>query len=189
LGGRVAKAKKRGSKRVLSPADEQIKELIDVVSGDHGHLVISALLERGELTDEGLAKVTGLKVNVVRRILYDLYERRLVNYRRTRDDGTGWYVYHWYVEPKRAAEGLVIHQKQMLERLKQRLEYERNNIFFRCANNCPKVPLSDAMETNFVCPTCGERLEHYDNTPVIRSLEEKIRSLESMLSSGADVAS
>jgi len=154
-----------------------VKELIDAVCGDHGHLIISALMER-ELTDEGLARATGLKVNVVRRILYDLYERRLVNYRRTRDDGTGWYVYHWYVEPKRAMEGLEIHRRQMLEKLRERLEYEKNTLFFRCSNNCPKVSMDVAMELNFTCPTCGERLEHYDNTPVVKSLEERIRVLE-----------
>lgn len=183
--GAKAKIKKKGS----PTGGEPLKELIDIVSGDHGHMVISTLMEKGELTDEGLAKVTGLKVNVVRRILYDLYERRLVNYRRSRDDGTGWYIYYWYVEPKRAMEELEIHRKQMLEKLKERLEYERNNIFFRCPNNCPKVPLSEAMESNFTCPTCGERLEHYDNTPVIKSLEEKIKSLERLVGSGAGVAS
>lgn len=182
------KPTRKGSKKTL-PESAQIEELIDTVCGDHGHVVISTLMEKGELTDEGLARATGLKVNVVRRILYDLYERRLVNYKRTRDDGTGWYVYHWYVEPKRAAEGLEIYRKQMLDKLKERLEYERNNIFFRCANNCPKVPLSQAMELNFSCPTCGERLEYYDNTPVVKSLEERIKSLEKLLGSSTDVAS
>lgn len=176
---RKAKAAKKSSGKTPPVADEEIKELVDSVCGDHGHVVISALMDR-ELTDEGLAKVTGLKVNVVRRILYDLYERRLVNYRRTRDDGTGWYVYHWYVEPKRASEGLEIHRRQTLEKLKERLEYERNTIFFRCHNNCPKVPMDVAMETNFTCPTCGERLEHYDNSKVVKSLEERIRALEGL---------
>jgi transcription initiation factor TFIIE subunit alpha len=178
---RRAKTRKKSSGETPPARDGEVKELVDAVCGDHGHVVISALMER-ELTDEGLARLTGLKVNVVRRILYDLYERRLVNYRRTRDDGTGWYVYHWYVEPKRAMEGLEIHRRQTLEKLKERLEYEKNTLFFRCSNNCPKVPMDAAIELNFTCPTCGERLEHYDNTPVVKSLEERIRLLEGLKS-------
>lgn len=179
----------RKTQKLPSTGDGRMKELIDMVSGDHGHVVISSLIGK-ELTDEGLARITGLKVNVVRRILYDLYERRLVNYRRTRDDGTGWYVYYWYLEPERAAEYLETHHRQMLEKLKERLEYERNNIFFRCPNKCPKIPMDRALELDFTCPTCGERLEHYDNSPLVRSLEETIKSLESQVSkSGSNLAS
>ncbi len=160
--------------------DKEIKEVIETVAGDPGFKVISALM-RKELTDDGLAKATGLKAHVVRRILYDLYDMRLVNYRRTRDDGTGWYVYHWYIEPQRAKEYLRIHKKRMLDRLKERLEYERGTVFFRCPNNCPKIPMDVAMELNFLCPTCGEKLDYYDNTPVVKSLESKIKLLEQEL--------
>ena len=155
---------------VLHPV---LKEIVTRVSGENGVAVIAALSGK-ELTDEELAERIGVRVNLVRRILYDLYENRVVNYRRLRDENSGWYVYYWRVEADRASEHFQTIQNQLLKKLEEKLEYERNTMFFTCGNGCPKLPFEQAVEADFKCPHCGDRLEHLNNSAVIASLESQV---------------
>lgn len=156
----------------------EFEKILTRVAGEHGSEVVEVLLEEEESTDEEIANETGIRLNLVRKILYDLYDNRVVDYRRTRDDSTGWYSYHWHVEPERALEILDEDKETLLEKLKDRLEHERNTLFFTCGNQCPRIDFDEAMETNFQCPDCGERMEEFDNSGIIKSLEKQIEALE-----------
>ena len=166
--------KNPGANDILHPV---LKEIVTRVSGENGATLIAALSGK-ELTDEELAKRTGVRVNLVRRILYDLYENRVVNYRRLRDENSGWYVYYWRVESDRASEHFHTIQNQLLKKLEERLDYERNTMFFTCSNGCPKLSFEQAVELDFKCPHCGDRLEHLDNAAVITSLESQVELLK-----------
>ena len=48
-----------------------------------------------EITDEKLADLSKVKLNVVRKILYILNENKLTAFRRVRDKRSGWFVYYW----------------------------------------------------------------------------------------------
>ena len=71
--------------------DKTIGELDDSTSTD----ILSILNGTEEVTDEQLAEKSGMRLNVVRKILYKLYDNRLASYRRVRDKNTGWFVYFW----------------------------------------------------------------------------------------------
>jgi len=186
--GASSAVKKAAVKEVKAPQlkfpdDPLLVDLLNQVAGEHGVVVAKSLFGK-ELTDEELAKRTSISVNLVRRILYDLYDNRVVGYRRVRDEDSGWYIYYWRFEPSRALDYLNIHKRQLLQRLEEKLEQERNTIFFSCNNGgCPKVSLEMAVENDFKCPACGNKLEQYDNSSTITTMEGRVQSLRQQLKS------
>lgn len=158
-----------------SPAFERI---LDRVAGEHGSEVAKVLLEEGEATDEKIANEIGVRLNLVRKILYDLYDNRVVDYRRTRDDESGWYIYYWHMEPARALELMDENKRTLLRKLRERLEHERSTMFFTCSNDCPRVEFGKATENEFRCPNCGDEMEEFDNSGIINALERQAETLE-----------
>ncbi|MEM1980975.1 MAG: transcription factor E [Candidatus Hadarchaeales archaeon] len=168
--------KKGGKKENPFSKNPVLREFIKRVAGENGLLILSKLWGK-QLTDEELAKLTRLRVNLVRKILYDLYENRVVNYHRFRNEDNGWYIYRWYVEMEGALENLQSIRQELLRKLEERLEYERGHMFFSCKNNCPRMTFEEASEHEFKCPHCGEPMEFMDNRQIIASLEAQVEEL------------
>ena len=164
----------------MGPMDPVLKEIITRVAGNPGYEIAMTLTSQ-ELTDDELARKTGFRINLVRKILYDLYENRVANYRRTRDESSGWYIYHWHIEPERAIGYFNANRRMILQKLEERLEHERSSMFFTCENSCSKLPFEVAAENDFKCPKCERRLEPYDNSSVIAALERQIETLKQQL--------
>ena len=160
--------------------DPVFKEILIRIAGEHGYEVASALVGN-EMTDEELAKRTGIRVNLVRKILYDLYDNRVVGYRRIRDENSGWYIYYWRIEPERALEFFDNNKRLLLQKLQERLEQERNPMFFICASGCSKLPFDLAAENDFKCPKCEGELKPFDNSDIVTALERQIESLKEHL--------
>jgi len=131
-----------------------------------------------ETTDEEIAAKTGIRLNLVRKILYKLYDHSLVSLRRTRDPKTGWFIFHWRLQPDQL-EGFILSQKRrVLEKLSVRLEYERNHDFYHCNTaGCKRVPFEEAVELVFHCSTCGKPLAHSDNKRIVEKLTTKVDML------------
>lgn len=164
-----------------NPAFERI---LDRIAGEHGSDVVQVVLEKDEPTDEEIANETGIRLNLVRKILYDFYENRVMDYKRTRDDSTGWYSYHWHVEPDKALELFNENRRTLLRKLRERLEHERETMFFTCGNDCPRVEFDEAVGNDFKCPSCGERMEEFDNGGIVDALERQIETIEQELVGG-----
>jgi transcription initiation factor TFIIE subunit alpha len=172
---------KKNSNASPQPFDDPVLvEILGQVGGVHGQEVAQTIA-KGELTDEEIAKKTGLRINLVRRILYDLYENRVVNYRRVRDENTGWYIYYWQFQPDRAIDYVQTNRRLLLRKLEEQLAKEKSTMFFACSSGCPKLSFEEATDFNFKCPKCGEKLEPYDNSSIISSLENRIRALREQL--------
>ena len=157
-----------------------IFELLNQIAGEHGYVVAKTIFSE-ELTDDEIAKRTGIRLNLVRRILYDLYDNRVTSYRRVRDESSGWYIYYWKVEPERALAYVNTNRQLLLQKLEEQLERERNAIYFTCKNECPKMKLDEATDNDFKCLKCKGKLEPYDNSAVVMSLERKVQGLREHL--------
>ena len=178
---RVKMAKKPQQKPLQKPSEDPVlREILIRIGGKHGYEVAKTLFD-GEITDDEVAKRIEIRVNLVRRILYELYENRVVSYRRVRDEHSGWYIYYWRIEPERAREYFNDNKRLLLQKLEDRLEVERNTMFFGCEDGCPKLPFDLAAENDFKCPRCGRKLLAYDNSNVITALERQIESLREHL--------
>ncbi|MGC8555407.1 MAG: transcription factor [Conexivisphaera sp.] len=162
--------------------EDSFVKVASLLGGDDFVRVARALLNNPESTDEEIASATGLKINRVRKVLYELQSRSLIYAVRVRDPKRDWYVYKWKVQQEGAEVFLATVKRRLIERLRAKLQYEREHQFYHCGSaTCPKRTFEEAMELMFICPECGNRLEYYDNSELIRAIEWKISQLEEEL--------
>jgi len=157
-------------------------EVVDDIAGEEVKQVTLVLLNADEeTTDEEISEKLDMRLNQVRKSLYKLYDLQLATFRRIRDKSTGWFVYFWTLHPERIDMFVEQKQKEVLEKLQSRLKYEESNMFFTCNNpECPRVTFQEAMDNNFECENCNERLEAFDNEQLINVLKEKILELKNI---------
>ncbi|MHA1506982.1 MAG: transcription factor E [Candidatus Asgardarchaeia archaeon] len=156
-------------------------EVVYEIAGDIGLEVADLLSKKGELSDDEIAEVLGIRVNIVRKVLYKLYENNLASYRRVRNPETGWFTFYWKLSPERLYDHLRRRKLSILRILEERLKYEKENLFYVCENSCVRLTFDEAMENSFHCPECGGLLQYYDNSKVIRVLEKRIKALKKEL--------
>ncbi len=156
--------------------------VVEEIAGKEGVDVATVLVNVEETTDEEIAAKTDLKLNVVRRILYKLHDNHLASYRRVRDTDTGWFLYYWKIDPRKA-QALVNRKKRMvLSLLEQRLEHETSNELYACVNrDSPPVPFEEAMNLSFRCPVCNGLLQYMDNERTISFLKKQVEELRADL--------
>jgi transcription initiation factor TFIIE subunit alpha len=140
------------------------------------------LKDASEITDDEIANKTEIRLNTVRKILYKLYDHSLVSLRRSRDETTGWFIFHWKLQPDQL-EGFISNQKRrVLEKLQTRLNFEKSHDFYYCQTlGCKRIPFEEAMELVFRCPSCNKPLAHFDNSKIIEILGEKVEQLRKEL--------
>jgi transcription initiation factor TFIIE subunit alpha len=162
--------------------------VVEEIAGKEGVDVATVLVNADETTDEEIATKTDLKLNVVRRILYKLHDNHLASYRRIRDTDTGWFLYYWRIDPKKA-QALVNHKKRLvLNLLEQRLEHEANNDLYACVNrDSSPVPFEEAMNLSFRCPVCNQQLEYVDNARAISFLRKRVEELKADLEASTSI--
>ena len=162
--------------------DETITKVAEVLGEEEAVQIIVILRNSSETTDDKIANKTSIRLNSVRKILYRLYDHSLVGLRRSRDQETGWFIFHWRLQPDQF-EGFITNQKRhVLEKLQARLEYEKDHDFYYCyTQGCRRVPFEDAMELVFRCPTCNKPLVHYENGKIVHVPAEKVGQLREEL--------
>lgn len=168
---------------MLSTIDDATLMKVAVALGEEEAVtLIETLKTSDETTDDEIATKTGIRLNSVRKILYKLYDHSLVSLRRTRDPKTGWFIFHWKLQPDQL-EGFILSQKRrVLEKLSVRLDYERNHDFYYCNTaGCKRVPFEEAVELVFHCGTCGKSLSHSDNRKIVEKLTVKVDQLRKEL--------
>jgi transcription initiation factor TFIIE subunit alpha len=160
--------------------EDSLVKIAGLLGGEEYIKVARALLNNEDSTDEEIASATGLKINTVRKVLYDLFGRSLISGIRVRDLKRGWYVYRWRAQREQVDSFIATQKKKLLEKLTQRLRYEEQHEFYHCNNiNCPKRTFEQAIEVFFRCPTCGLVLTAVDNGDLVQLLKWKIQHIES----------
>ena len=168
---------------MLSTIDDATLTKVAEALGEEDAVRLIGILKNSDtITDDEIANKTGIRLNSVRKILYKLYDHSLVSLRRTRDPKTGWFIFHWRLQPDQL-EGFILSQKRrVLEKLSVRLEYERNHDFYYCSTvGCKRVPFEEAVELVFHCSTCGKPLAHSDNLKLVEKLGTKVDVLRKEL--------
>ena len=162
--------------------EETLRRVV-ALFGEEAVRVAEALKSVDETTDIQIADQTEIRLNTVRKTLYKLYDHSLVGLRQTRDKETGWFVYHWRLQPDQL-EGFIFNQKQrVLEKLETRLRYEKNHEFYSCqTQGCKPLPFEQAFEVIFRCPTCNKSMVHINNGNIVEILTQKISQIKKELS-------
>ncbi len=165
----------------MAIVEEEIhKAYLNKLVGEDGLRIVENI-PREEITDERLAEMTGISLNTVRRTLYLLYEHRLAVYRRKRDPDSGWLTYLWQLCPENFDKALQSEAKRLVRKLEERLDYEKNNIFYACTDGCARFIFDEASEANFICPFCQSALEYMENAKVVETIERQINDLQACL--------
>ncbi len=173
----------------LSVLDEELIKVANLFGGEEAVTVVKSLKALSEGTDETITNDCKtrfnreVRLNTVRKVLYKLYDHGLVSCTRVRDEKTGWFIFYWRLQPDQIDAFIRSRKKRALDKLRQRLDYERKHTFFICkTDNDVRVTFEEAMESSFKCGKCGNQLESTENGEVVSVLESKIEKLEAELS-------
>ena len=63
--------------------------------------------------------------------------------------------------------------------LTMNLEKEEDTMYFVCPQGHIRLDFETATEYDFICPECGEELEFFDNTNLIKQIKDDIKTVES----------
>ena len=111
-----------------------------------------------DMSDDELAKKTGIKPSEVRVVLNRLHNRGVFAYTRVRDRDSGWYSYIWKMDEGRLKDvgGAV-----MVAEATQATGKEG----YRCAccSQQKTLEFSEAVDARFRCGSCGSCLEYFDS--------------------------
>lgn len=166
------------SKDLLSPA---VRQYLLKLVGEEGISLITSYPNE-EHSDEEIAEITGINLNSVRHTLYNLYEKRLAEYRRIKNNETGWLTYLWVLRMDNIET--VLHDEMVFvaEKLAERLRFDKDNDFYQCSSCGKMLTFTDSLSLNFVCPDCGENVSHFDDELLINALEQRLTKINNELS-------
>ena len=146
-----------------------------MIGGDEYLKVARSLLKAEDATDEEIASSTGLRINMVRKVLYDLFGKSLITGIRVKDERKGWFVYRWRSRREEVENFIEKQKKKIGERLQQRLDYENSSEFYHCGNeDCHRITFEDALDAMFKCPSCNQVVNLKKNEKAKKAFAKKI---------------
>ncbi len=158
--------------------EDPFVKIAALIGGDEYLKVARSLLNTEDATDEEIASSTGLRINIVRKVLYDLFGKALITGIRVKDEKKGWFVYRWRARKDEVDKFIENQKKKITERLQQRLDYEGSAEFYHCGNeDCAKLTFERALDLSFKCPTCGNLVNITKNDKLKKALQYKIDEL------------
>ena len=153
--------------------DALVQELIfETTEDNENSLSVIECILNGKITDEEISEEIELRLNIVRRILYRLYDSGLASYKRSKDPETQWYTYSWKFDEDKVIESIQKKYEEISRENEESLAYEEDNMFFAC-NDGHRYNFEEASEYNFTCPECEGTLEYQDNSSLITELKEQ----------------
>ena len=163
----------------LLPIPAVYQYLLKLV-GEEGIELIN-LCPKEELSDEEIAERTEINLNSVRHTLYNLYEHRLAEYRRIKNNETGWLTYLWTIRMDNLESVLKGEMENAAAKLAARLKYDQNNDFYQCKNCGAMETFTNAMSANFICPQCGNMMDHFDAELLVNALSRRVEKMQASL--------
>jgi len=177
-------------------ANKPIKDFLTETLTEEGLLLIELLINKEDyLSEFVLAEKSGIYVNTVRKLLYKLYEHKIVSYSRKREKTRGWYIYSWRLHLKKLLLRVMKLKQEELIKLKSSLIPETSNQFFYCKNCDLKIDFAVAMENNFACPSCSIPMIVYSPEVVnkkilldVKTIKDDVQGLQNLWLKAAERA-
>ena len=151
--------------------DPIIQELLmEITDNNQNSFPIIECIMNGTTIDLEISEETEIKLTIVRKILYKLYDAGIATCKKAKDPKTNWDMYVWKLEEVSIVEAITKKYENISSDIEKSIQYEEENMFFACKTNGHRYKFDNASEINFICPKCGETLEFQDNTSVITAL-------------------
>lgn len=162
-------------------SNQIVEDVVTEVAGEDVVQLVKLLKNKKNVSEFKLADSVKKEVNVVRNMLYKLYDFNLVSFTRKKDKKKGWYVYYWTFDLKRIKYLVNDLKKKRLTKLKERVEREKSSQFYACETKCVRLDFDQSVNFEFKCPECGKLISQEDNTEKIKEIEKEIKDIESDL--------
>ena len=113
--------------RALELPPEEIQYIVEDIKNTVEKTIIPIIqsLIDGIETDEKIAEKTGIKLNIVRKILYKLYDLKIANYKRSKNPETQWFTYSWKFDEEELINKIKRDCEEKKSNLNEKLEEER----------------------------------------------------------------
>lgn len=158
---------------------DEVSYVLRALVGEVGEKVLMLLLEHEEgLDDEEIAEKLGLRINDVRRALYELAKMGFVEQQRIARGELARHSYRWRTDKGMIARALLQRKRATLKKLEERLAVEESSVLYLCPIDGYRYTFDEAFENYFTCPRCGSDLIEINNEEikkVLRQLVEKLR--------------
>jgi len=159
--------------------DNETLKKVATLFGEDAVRVVETLKGVREITDNEIADKTQIRLNMVRKALYSLYDHSLVALRQSRDKETGWFIFNWRLQPDQLESFILSQKRRVLEKLETRLEYEKSHEFYTCQTpGCKRLPFEEAFELLFKCPVCSKPMMHINNDWIVKILTRRIEQIK-----------
>ncbi|MCS7117618.1 MAG: hypothetical protein NZ957_02370 [Thaumarchaeota archaeon] len=169
-----------GSLYYVDPSE--VIKLTEVFGGEDATQVVKLLLEAPGLSDEELAERLGVDVKQVRKTLHKLLELSLVTYTVTYEKENGKRTFRWRLQLEQLVSTVRGQAIKIIERLKMLRDFYGSSVVYWCGkSSCRKLEFSAAVDHFFKCPSCGDPLQPFDPSEMLKSIDEKISELSKLL--------
>jgi len=155
-----------------------VESVITSTAGEDCIPIYKYLRGKKNISEFVLAEKLETEINIIRNMLYRLYNSNLVGFIRKKDKQKGWYIYYWTFNSKQVRFLLKSLKKRKREMLGERLQRETESQFYVCGDNHLRLNFEKATEYEYKCPECGALLELADNTEKIKEIRKEIQELE-----------
>jgi len=166
------------TKKKMTVTKKLIEEVVTELVGEDALEIVFYLKGKKRISEFIIAEELDLEIHRTRNLLYKLYEHNIVYFLRKKDKIKGWYICYWDFNEKIITELAKKILVNKVDKLRERLEREKDNTFYMCRNACARTTFDSAIEFNFKCPECGEIMHEQDNKRTIEFLTERLKELE-----------
>ena len=155
-----------------------VEELVGELAGSDAVSLVKLMLDKDYISEFKLAEKLKISVNQIRNMLYRLQNHNLVDFIRKKDKKKGWYIYYWLFDLNLAKKLIKEIKENKIVYLRKRLEHEKEEVYYKCPNDCIRLNAINAMEHNFRCDECGEILTAEDIKKSSELIKKEVKQLE-----------
>ncbi len=159
-----------------------IKDVVRDVAGNDSVELVMKIKGKKNVSEFKIAESMDTEINLVRNMLYRLFQNNLVHFMRKKDRKKGWYIYYWTFQDNQVRHLYVKIKKDRLQKLRERLQREEDGQFYVCDEQCMRLSFEQAMDFEFKCPECGHLIESQDNSLQIDNIKKEMKELEGFFS-------
>lgn len=153
-------------------------KVIEVLSGENARKIVELLIKNGKgMSDEEISNTLNLRVNDVRRILYDLASNGFVAYKRSSGENSRWYSYIWFTDKDMIMQAIGKRKREVLRILSEWLSRSESLPTYICPYDYSLYTFDDAFENSFRCIKCGADLVEIDNRKVVEFVKNLVNKL------------
>ena len=160
---------------------KKVEEIIIGILGPDGLPLLKQLYLKDNISEFELATKVKRDIKVIRKMLYFLYNHNLVSFTRKKDKIKKWYIYYWTLSLDNIKFNYLKRKKDLLNRLTQRLEEEKRELFFTCPNHCVRLNFDQSMDFEFHCPECGQLVLQDSSEDKVQQLKKQVETITAEL--------